>query len=257
MDREYLKKSGLLEQYVLGLTNRRETQLVEKVLESDPEIQEDYKRLQEELSDYLQASGMEAPDDGDRPAKSPEDYEELDHEMIMKITEENQSLYLWRIGLSVVCLLLLSVSFFIYRQRELYRADLITEKAQHAQDQHSFGIELEHLQEGALDLTKLTTQEIPVEEGLILLHHLKNHDLALLDLSHLKALEEGYAYYIFLEGKRKAKPTLILQQTDLHHLHALNLGHDIETLKIFHWKADGSLPDSRPTEDLIAGLSLK
>lgn len=151
----------------------------------------------------------------------------------------------------------MGLTFFMYRQSNQNQMALVTEKARHAQDQNSFGIELEHLHDEALDLTELATEEIRVENGLILLHHLKGHDLALLDLSHIAPLTEGHAYYIYLEGKRKSHPSLIVQQGDLHHLHSLELGHGVDTLKIFRWKVDAHPPSPRPTEDLIAGLALR
>ncbi len=256
MNHEQLKKSGLLEQYVLGLTNREESQLVQDVLANDPEAQKEYELLKEELGGYAESYGLEAPADG-RPARTAEDFEELDHEMVIAITNANRSLKRWRLALSAVCLLLLGFSLFIYRQHRQVQSDLVTERAQHAQDQNSFGIELKHLHDEAVDLTKLSTEEIPVDNGLILLHRLAGHDLALLDLSHIEPLEEGDAYYIFLEGGEKSKPSLVIRQQDLHHLHSLELGKSVDTLKIFRWKADEHPPSLRLPEDLIAGLSLR
>jgi len=136
MDRESLKKSGLLEQYILGLTNRKEALLVEKMLEDSPGAREDYEKLRQELDVYAANAGMAAPLEG-REIRTAKDYEDLDHEMILAMTERNHSLVIWRYSLMAACLLLLCLSGYLFRLSESNRTEIVTEKAHHAQDNNA------------------------------------------------------------------------------------------------------------------------
>ena len=146
MDRESLKKSGLLEQYVLGLTNRKESIIVERALKEDPEVMKDYQKLRGELDDYVGKNGMDVPEDG-RPQRTARDFEELDNEMMTAIIDRAHNLLIWRYVLGAVCRLLLCLSGYLFRLSESYRHATVTEKAMHAQDNNNHEMVVKNLRE--------------------------------------------------------------------------------------------------------------
>lgn len=54
MDKEYFLKTGLLEQYVLGLANEDEARQVEHYVEAYPELQEELDSLRSALDEYAE-----------------------------------------------------------------------------------------------------------------------------------------------------------------------------------------------------------
>lgn len=63
MDKQQFLASGLLEQYVLGLTSQEESVEVEKWLRKYPELQKEVDAMHEALEQYSLAQGIEPPSD--------------------------------------------------------------------------------------------------------------------------------------------------------------------------------------------------
>lgn len=238
MDFQQLKESGLLEQYVLGLTSPQEAELVESVLEDTPEARAEYDRLQKELNTFVEAYGMEVPDDG-RPPRRAGDFESLDHEMILLITERNYRLTVWRYALGAACLVLLCLCGYLFRLNEVNKAEALSEKARRAQDLHSHGLAVEKLAGKTLDWSAMQTITVSAETGDVLMHYLPPQQLLLLDFSHMPSLGDAEAYYV-LYGKqdRISFKVPANQQLDLH---PLKLGQRSDQLRVYRAATDASL----------------
>lgn len=63
MDKQQFLASGLLEQYVLGLTDQEESAEVEKWLRKHPELQKEVDAMHEALEQYSLAQGIKPPSD--------------------------------------------------------------------------------------------------------------------------------------------------------------------------------------------------
>lgn len=74
VDKEQLMRSGLIEQYVLGLTDEAESNLVEEAAASDPEIQAIIDELQSGMKDYATQCGVPSASRKSLLAKSHKDY---------------------------------------------------------------------------------------------------------------------------------------------------------------------------------------
>jgi len=61
MDKEKFLKSGLLEQFVLGLTNPEENQLVEQYADAFPDIREEIESMHRALEDYAAQHAIPPP----------------------------------------------------------------------------------------------------------------------------------------------------------------------------------------------------
>lgn len=253
MNRESLKNSGLLEQYVLGLTSREESRLVEQVLEDDPLAQQDYEELLREMEGLIEAQGLGTPD-GNRSPRSIEEFEALDYEVAVEISRENHALSVWRYALGAITLLLILMCGYLYRMYADQRSELLTEKALHAQDRNSYQLKIKHSDSGNPDWKALETTKAEAVNGVVLLHHLKDQNLILLDLSHTDTLEDGFSYYVYVGEESKAR--LVIPREDRFHLHPISIEHDEETLKIFIWEEGQASPDQKLEKDMIADLSL-
>lgn len=254
MDRDSLKKSGLLEQYILGLTNRKESLLVEKTLEENPEVREDYEKLRNELDSYAASNGLSAPLEG-REIRTATDYEDLDHEMVMAISERNHSLVIWRYCLMAACLLLLCLSGYLFRLSETNKTEIVTEKAHRAQDNNAHEQALIKMKKQVPDWHHLKTIDAPTVEGTIILHFLDEQELAFLDFSHAEPLPEGDAYFIFA-GPDDEEVIAVVPAARQLHLHPVTMPEGAKNLKVFRWKVEEGVPESNRQKDLVAALSL-
>ena len=68
MSREELKKSGLLDQYVLGLLSREQAALVERLMQEDPFVADEVGRIQRNLMTYADSQDILPPPKGAQPA---------------------------------------------------------------------------------------------------------------------------------------------------------------------------------------------
>lgn len=257
MNRESLKKSGLLEQYVLGLTNRKESSVVERAMEEDSEVMEDYRKLREELDQYVGENGMAAPDDG-RQQRTARDFEELDHEMILVMTERTHKLLVWRYVLGAACLLLLCLSGYFFRLSEKNRQATVTEKAIHAQDNNNHDMVVKDLRAKNDKWAELRTIEVPSEDGVVLVHLIEAQELLLLDLSHLSPLPEDHGYYVFLgKGNGVGKPSLVVTADEVTSLKQIALHDQWEVLSVYRWPlSEAERPSTLSEEQLVASFSL-
>jgi hypothetical protein len=260
MDHECLKNSGLLEQYALGLTNRKETLAVEEVLENSPEARADLEKIKKDFNNYVADQGFAGPTE-DRPRRTLEEFEDLDHEMIMDMMDRNHMLNIWRFALGVVILLLIALSGFLFRSNQLMNAKLTNEKALHAQDEHANELRLKNLNEQLptdTDWSAMRTESAPATEGQVLLHFLEAKNMLFLDLSHVAPLSEDHAYYVFLESLDDGHgPALVITAEQQLELHPISLPLKPDKLRIFRWHVAHPKTDPEPGEDMIADLSVK
>lgn len=253
MDRESLKNSGLLEQYVLGLTNREESQLVEQSLEEDPLARQDYEALRQEMESLIETQGLSAPP-GNRTPRTIEEFEALDYEVAVEISRRNHALSIWRYALGAITLLLILLCGYLYRMYVDQRSELLTEKALHAQDNNSYQLKVQHFDTVSPDWETLESTKAAAVNGVVLLHYLKNQRLVLLDLSHTDTIGDGFAYYVYAgEG---SEVRLEISGKDRFRLHPIPLENNEETLKIFVWKEGQKLPGQKLEKDMIADMSL-
>lgn len=256
MDRENLKKSGLLEQYILGLTSRKESLLVERTLKENPEARKDYEKLRRELDDYAINNGMATGLEG-REIRTVTDYEDLDHEMILAMSKKNHSLIIWRYCLIAACLLLLCFSGYLFRLSETNRTEMVTEKAHHAQDNNAHEQALKKLEDQVPDWHGMRTINAPSGEGAVLLHFLDEQELVFIDLSHAEPLSEEYAYFIFMgPDYKEGEATTVVHAHHQLQLHPVTMPEGIKDLRVFRWKISDGIPEGERHEDLVAALSL-
>lgn len=255
MDQQDLERRELLQKYVLGLTDREQTERIQTILRDDPASRKDLAYLREQLSSYADSHNIVKPL-SNRPLRGQEDFDDLDHEMIMAMTERNHSLIIWRYALGAACLLLLFLCGYLFRQNQTNRAELVVEKARHAQDDESHQLRIKDLKEDAtVDWAGLHTEDHPTAVGNILVHHLDNEQTALLDFSHLQTPEEGFAYYLFAKEADEDKPGLMLTSDRLAELFPISL--PTKTLRLYLWRKNEQPSAPLPAEDLVAELDLK
>lgn len=251
MSSEELKRSGLLEQYVLGLTDRDESNLIMRMAEEHPHIKQEIARLEAEMSAYAEAKNILPPARG-RKTRNPEEYDNLDHEVIMAMTERNHTLTIWRYALSAACFLLLLLSGYLFRSNQLNHSELVKERALHAQDENTHQIALQHLEEGALDWATLQTLRKDAKVGHLQVHHFPNRKTVLIDLSDFNPPADGHAYFIVMGSGREVIPALEITHEGQHTLYPLELDGGNDTLRVFHWPIGQPVLPAVPSEDLVA-----
>ena len=243
--REELKRSGLLDQYVLGLLGPEECSEVEAMMEEDPEIADEVSRIRRELNAYADTRDI-GPPPGDRAPRTAEDFRDLDHEVITAMMEHNHSLNIWRWVLMAACLILIGVAGYLFRLKEEIRSKLVTERAMHAQDVASHRRDMERgreaLEAATLNWEKFTSINEPVDTGTLHVHILEGAGVALVDLSDIPSPGQGHAYYLYSGSISKLSEPEIITGRQLNGLYAIPFDDEDPTLRIYEWEIGRNAP---------------
>lgn len=229
MDFKKLTEEGLLEQYLLGLTSREESQSIEAFLDRSPQARAELDFLKKQLGLHL-AEGEQNVDLS--PAGS-----RLERTSLQKT---NRRLRYLVAGLTVFCCLLL-IAAVHYQNRSVvhYRAHL-SERAQHIQDDQLYTREIESLSTSLAQWNHLHTQTVMSTHGPILVHHLQEQALALVDLSHLGPPDTQSVYLFYDQVPSSASLLSEISATDRTTLHPITITG--KSLTIFHQSRGKSSP---------------
>lgn len=253
MTRDELKQSGLLDQYVLGLTTTETTELIDRMRTEDPFVQQEIDRLRGELDAYADALNF-APPAGGVQQRSVEEFLELDHEMILAITERNHTLSIWRYGLVAACVALMVACGYLFRLKENYKQELVHEQSLHAQDNRA------HEKQALLDQMEIrgvTTALTPLDSGdTVSIHQLVGTDQLLVDLSQLTPPPAGHSYFVFTGTRHDGEPAREVRSSQLTDLFPVQYEDDDAILRIYRWKEGKQLLPPLPPEDLVARVDL-
>lgn len=252
MDRDSLHKDGLLEQYLLGLTSREETQAIEEYLKTDPQARADLEHLRGQLGVYLDKQGIDGKEGGIPPTSS----ESVDdQEVLSYLLQRNQRLNIIRYLLLGLCLLLLGAAVYFYRSSKVSQAELRSEKARHVQDGHRHKAALRELDRKTVHLDSMQTIVAPTEAGNLQLFYLPADSVVLIDLSHLESPEDGYAYHLHTRGEHTETPRYVVAGNTVHDLFPLKRNH--AHLKVLYGPEHKSAETEGVVPVLVAELDLE
>lgn len=253
MSQERLDKKELLEQYLLGLTNPEQTAHVERLMDEHPELRTELEGMQGRMDTYLQEQGLdrESPSGNTRDIQ---DFHDLDHEMITAMTKRNHNLVIWRLALSAVCLILLFVSGYLFRENQNFRMEVNREKAMHAQDEASAQRRIQALQGKTIAWENLHTQTVNSELGDVLIHYLADDKVTFLDLTHLGELPPEEAYH--LETKHGSGAEVVTLIQDSLKMSLIPVVLDVEHVKIWRGAAGTVAQHETVEPSLIADFPI-
>lgn len=253
MSQERLDNKELLEQYLLGLTNPEQTAHVERLMDEHPELRTELEGMQDRMQVYLEEQGLdeESPSGNTRNIQ---DFHDLDHEMITAMTKRNHNLVIWRLALSAVCLILLFVSGYLFRENQNFRMEVNREKALHAQDEASAQRRIQALQGKTVAWDSLHTQTVASELGDVLIHYLTDNKVTFLDLSHLGELPPDEAYH--LETKQGSGEEVVTLIQDSLKMSLIPIVQDVEHIKIWRVAAGTIAQHEKVDPSLIADFPI-
>lgn len=207
------------------------------MIAEDPQLQQEVNRLRQELNDYADAYDIAPPPSGRGP-RTPEEFQDLDHEMINAMVERNHTLNIWRYVLLAACLLLIGVSGYLFRLKEEFRADLITERALHAQDAANHQLELADTRELAHDhVDSLTTLTKAVAGGAVRVHFLPWARVALVDLAGAPPPPTGHSYFIYTAGKgHLSSMASVVMPEEQENWRTIRLTDNQREIRIYDWE---------------------
>lgn len=258
MNRENHPHRELLEQYLLGLTTREQADYVEELLANDPTAREELERLEGQLEQYISQQGMQEGEAAN-PRRALADFHDLDHEMITQMTRRNHHLTIWRLALSAVCLLLLFVAGYLFRENQNYRLAINTEKALHAQDEANHEREIAELLRGqGVEWDSLTTESLTSTRGNVLLHRVAGQQISFLDVSHLESLltNEAYHVYVVERGDDGAPSPRRVMLSDSTRLDLLPLTATTESLDVWRGGTDREVPRDTAELEFITRIAV-
>ncbi len=259
MTRDELKRSGLLDQYVLGLLGPEQSAEVEQLMGEDPFLQQEVDRLRGELDAYADSRNIGPPPAGRTP-RTAEEFQDLDHEMITSMMERNHTLNIWRYVLIAACFLLIGTGGYLFRLKEDAQAMLVRERALHAQDDTSHRLDMERSREAfeaaTGDWDNLKSFERPMDTGILRVHLLPGVAMALVDLSDVPPPPHGHAYYIFTgaDSHQALRPEIVTPRK-LSGLYAIKLAEEDPQLRIYQWAIGRTSPPT-PRDSAIVQLPL-
>ena len=239
-EREELKRSGELDQYVLGLLGKERSDEVERLIEDDPEIAREVDRIRRDLNAYADLRDIGPPPPG-RPVRTAEEFHDLDHEVITAMMEHNHSLNIWRWVLMAVCLILVGVAGYLFRLKEQVRAELVTERALHAQDEASHRLDMERgraaLAAASGDWAdSLQTFEEPVATGMLHVHVMQGAGVALVDLSDIPPPNADSAYYLYSGSMSHLSEPEIITARLLNGLYVVPFDAEDPMIRLYQWE---------------------
>ena len=253
MDQKDYEHKKLLEQYLLGLTSREQETFVEELLAKDPRAEEELEKLRGQLDSYISQQGM-AELSGPARSRSSQDFHDLDHEMITQMTRRNHYLVIWRLALSAVCLILLFVSGYLFRENQNYRIAVNREKALHAQDSAAYRRQLQALEHADVNWDSLKTQTVTSDNGDVLVHFLAEEGTTFLDLSHLPAPDSAQAFYLSVISRGGANEVRLLRRAE--HLKLLPLTTEVNRVRLLRGKIDTATPPDTSTVEVITDFQV-
>lgn len=118
MNKEKFLNTGLLEQYVLGLTTPDESKIVEQHLEAFPELKKEVSGMQEALENYAKQYAVPPP--GELKGQIMDQIEDID-----QVPGRSRNSLPWRNWLSFAAIVALAAGYFFLNQRYKTGQDII------------------------------------------------------------------------------------------------------------------------------------
>ena len=115
MNKERFLNTGLLEQYVLGLTSEEENLTVEKHLDAFPELREQITSMHDALENYARQYAVPTP--GDLKVKIMEELEGIDNVGLSSSTPANPPSIAWSNFLPYAAMILLTIGYLYQSSR--------------------------------------------------------------------------------------------------------------------------------------------
>lgn len=240
MNKDQLIKSGLLEQYVLGLTTPAENRQIEDIAARYPEIQEEIESMREALDQYVNQHSIPPP---------PGLKEEVMNALEDGTAEDEQEMSRWSLSrillaLSIVALLVLAWLFYKQRQQfdHQYSA-MVSEYHLCQKERESLEAQLNPLTAEHSTLVDRHTQHIHIRgieafsDALIVVYYNPGQPEALVHIVEMPSPPDGHQYQLWadVDGQMIDMGTLShVEKNSLHHLrlipHAESLNVTIEPL---------------------------
>ncbi|MGA1582260.1 MAG: anti-sigma factor [Saprospiraceae bacterium] len=224
MSKDQLIKSGLLEQYVLGLTTPEENSHIEEIAGRDPEVQEEIEAMRQALDQYVNQQSIPPP-----PSLKQEVMDAIQVRQPV-VEEEFSRVSLSRVLLALSVVGLISLAWFSFRQRQQFDHQYSAMVSEY----HLCQKELESLEAKmapiTADLSTLIDQNTrhvhvrsldPKGDALLVVYYNPDQTDALLHVVKMPAAPEGHQYQVWadVEGKMIDMGTLgHVKKNSLHHL---------------------------------------
>ncbi|MGB3546740.1 MAG: hypothetical protein WBA17_07185 [Saprospiraceae bacterium] len=208
MDKNELLQNGLLEQYVLGLTDPQVTRQIDVMMEQHREVSDQVASLRGRLHNYSEANRIPPPEGNPRELRSADDFYALDVEMVDRITDQNQRLHRWRwVSYLLLFGLAVGLGYGFLKYRSAHR-ETAAEQARYAQEMRA--AEQERLRLQSSTFLPLTNEHeahtIALSGDTLYAIFTPNHRRILFNTTDLGTLPSGHHYRVWLAPKVDPSP---------------------------------------------------
>ena len=240
MNKDRLIKSGILEQYVLGLTTPEESRQIEDMASRDHEIREEIESMRQALDQYLNKQSIPPPPGlKSEVMKAIDARQAADEDMISRVS-------LSRVLLALSVVVLVGLAWFTYRQRQQFDhqySAMVSEYHLCQKERESLEARLTPLSEEITTLVDRHTRHVHVKglnghaEALLVVYYNPSQPDALVHIVNMPEPPQGHQYQLWadVDGQMIDMGTLSnVQRNSLHHLrlvpHAESVNVTIEPI---------------------------
>ena len=226
MDKNTFLNSGLLEQYVMGLTTPEESAEVEKMAATYPEIERKLCEMQNCMEQYVKLHEIEPPEGAkeeilssinNRTKKQSNSSQQYTYDKVIQLNQ-------WAAGLAALLVLgLFGVSFVLY-QNQKSAQEQIAELSGELQDLRYSYNELKAdntqvMQQYAV-LKDLATKHVRMQgtnhapQAKLVVYWNENHNKALLNIVNMPEAPSGHTYQVWADVNGQHKNMGLLKQVN-------------------------------------------
>lgn len=251
MNKEKFLNSGLLEQYLLGLTSPEENQTVEQYLQAFPEIQEELRIMKRAMDSYvaehIDSIAIDKPSlQGAFPSYNSSEYNDDN--------PPSTSGFNWPLTFTI---LLGILTFFLFQSKESKQQDVNILEAEYAalakyydQDYQQKGLQLSILSkiQDPRTASVVLTPTDPIDASFAVYHWNTSRQESWLDVVQLPVLEKNKEYQVWAKVAGTTTQLGTIPNDD-HQL--LELPYSGDAQEIFITTGNGEHPPASPSESEV------
>jgi hypothetical protein len=251
MNKEKFLKSGLLEQYLLGLTSPEENKIVEQYLQAFPEIQEEFRTMKRVMDSYvaghIDSITINEPSlQGAFPSPNSPEYSDNNSSSLGSFN--------WPLTFTILFGIL---TFFLFQSKENKQQDVNVLEAEYAalakyydKDYQQKGLQLSMLskiQDPRTASVVLTPTE-PNDASFAVYHWNASRQESWLDVVQLPVLEKNQNYQVWAKVAGATTQLGTIPNGD-HQI--VKLPYPSDAQEIFITTENGEQPPASPTESEV------
>lgn len=236
MKKENLLKSGLLEQYVLGLTSPDENRVVEEAARKHPEVQEEILAMQQALDQYINEHSIPPP-----PGLKEEVMESIDRQDALYREEIVSRVSLTRVLLALSIFGLIGLTWYHFDQQKKSEHEysaMVTEYHLCQKEREALKAQMAPMAAEFSTLVDGQTQHVHVRgtsdesDALMIVYYNPDRKDVLMQVVNLPTPPKGHQYQVWADVKGEMINMGLLENAERNSIHHLSFIPEAESVNV-------------------------